>query len=475
MLDRYIKGRADRISPEAPIPILDVADEYQMPGGAANVAAKATDLGSSAILIGLVGADDAAAELRALLSERRDIAQTLIPDPQRPTSVKTRFLAHNQQLLRVDREGRSEPAPGVRDRLVDAANAATRQGDVVILSDYGKGVVCEETILAVIDGAQQNGARIVVDPNGRNYRRYKGVTLLTPNLKETEIAAERPVSDLASLELAANLLVEQTGAALAVTREAEGISLFRPAHGTAEPSRHTHVPTVPVPVYDVTGAGDVVAATLAIAVANGIDMIEACALANLAGRAVVRQYGVGVVSLHHLIAETQTAWGDTSTKIASVAHARQQAREVQRRGRKVVFTNGCFDLLHQGHALLLQFARNQGDYLILGLNTDASVRRLKGPERPFLPELERSYMLSLYPFVDLVVMFDDDTPIRLIEAIRPDVLVKGGDYRPDTIVGRDLVESYGGQVVICSLFENLSTTSLVRKIKGQMNPGESGR
>ncbi len=387
--------------------------------------------------------------------------------------MKTRFIARGQQLLRVDRERRNEPATWVRERLAGAAKAAAMQAEVVILADHGKGVVCSETIRAVIDGVRQSGGPIIVDPSGADYRRYRGVTLLTPNLKETELAAGQLISDVSSLEQAAHLLVEQTGAALAVTREAEGISLFRRAHTAGDSITHIHVPTVPVPVYDVTGAGDVVAASMAIALVNGFDMIDACALANLAGRSVVRQSGVGTISLARLIAEAQAARGDTSAKIADLACARQKAREVQQASHKVVFTNGCFDLLHPGHTFLLQFARRQGDYLILGLNTDASVRRLKGPDRPFLSELQRSYMLSLYPFVDLVVVFEEDTPIKLIEAIRPDVLVKGGDYTPDTVVGRDLVESYGGRVVICSQIGNLSTTNLVCKIKGTPRSDEN--
>jgi D-beta-D-heptose 7-phosphate kinase/D-beta-D-heptose 1-phosphate adenosyltransferase len=269
---------------------------------------------------------------------------------------------------------------------------------------------------------------------------------------------------LESLAAAGYLLVDQTDAALAVTREAEGISLFRRRlpGGSIE---HTHIPTVPVAVFDVTGAGDAVAATLAIALACGTEMADACALANLAGRAVVKQFGVGTISTAHLLAEAQSESADWTVKVVDVSTARQRSREVKQAGGKVAFTNGCFDILHYGHAYLLQFARNQGDFLVLGLNTDASVRRFKGPTRPFVAEEQRAYMLSLYPFVNLIVLFDEDTPSNLIEAIRPDVLVKGGDYTPETVVGRDFVESYGGKVAICPRLEGLSTTDLVRKIQ----------
>ena len=469
MLDRYIKGRADRLSPEAPIQILEVSEEYQMPGGAANVAMKVAGLEGSVTMVGLVGIDEAAAELRGLLSEHPGLSDSLVTDPARATTVKTRLIAHNQQLLRFDRERRGHPSGAVLARLARAAHDASANSDAVILEDYGKGVLAPEVIAAALEGAEKSGAPVIVDPNGRDYGRYAGATVLTPNLREAEVAAERPIADLEGLESAARLLVDETGAALAITREADGISLFR---GGPDGLSHAHVPTVPVAVYDVTGAGDAVAAALAMALASGIDLVESCSLANLAGRAVVRQFGVGSISIAHLLAEARGEQAGASGKLADLAFARQKAREVREAGGRVVFTNGCFDILHYGHAHLLQYARSQGDYLILGLNTDASIRRGKGPDRPFVPEDQRSYMLSLYPFVDMIVLFDDETPLALIESIRPDVLVKGGDYTPETVVGRALVESHGGRVAICPRLEGLSTTDIVRKI--QERPRRAG-
>jgi D-beta-D-heptose 7-phosphate kinase / D-beta-D-heptose 1-phosphate adenosyltransferase len=415
-------------------------------------------------MVGLIGDDRSAEELRALLAAHPDLDDRLVVDPSRPTTVKTRLIAHNQQLLRVDREHRKNPGEDVIANLAAAARAAAEQADAVILEDYGKGTLCPEVIAAAIEGARLRGVPVVVDPTGRYYKRYAGATVLTPNLKEAAVAAERPITDLSSLETAANLLVEQTGAALAITREAEGISLFSRS-GPGLPVVHRHVPTTPVAVFDVTGAGDAVAASLAIALASGIDMVDACSVANLAGRAVVRQFGVGTISPAHLLSEARSKTADWMVKLVDLPAARRQALEVKQAGGKVVFTNGCFDILHFGHAHLLQFARSQGDFLVLGLNTDASVQRFKGPTRPYVAEDQRAYMLSLYPFVDLIVLFDEDTPLNLIEAIRPDVLVKGGDYTPDTVVGRDCVESYGGRVAICPRLEGLSTTDLVRKIQ----------
>lgn len=466
MLDRYVQGQVNRLSPEAPIQVLEVANEYKMPGGAANVAMKVVGLDGQVCLIGLVGDDEPARELRALLADQTRLADGLIADSCRSTTVKTRFIAHNQQLLRVDREKRSVPDEGIRNRLAKAAYEAAASAEAVILEDYGKGVLCREVIEAVIAGARVRGAPVVVDPNGRDYRRYAGATILTPNLRETEIAAEISITDESNLQAAAALIIEQAaGAALAVTRESKGISLFRRIDDQLV---HTHVPTRAVAVYDVTGAGDAVAASLALALASSIDMVDACALANLAGRAVVRQFGVGTISIDHLVAEASES-AEQAAKIVDVARATQRVRELHRAGRKVVFTNGCFDVLHFGHAYLLQFARAQGDFLVLGLNADESVRRLKGPGRPFVSEEQRAYMISLYPFVDIVVPFNEDTPLALIEALRPDVLVKGGDYTPDTVVGRELVESYGGEIAICPRIDGLSTTDLVKKIRELSN------
>ena len=438
MLDHYVKGDADRLSPEAPIQVLDVSDEFHMPGGAANVAMKVVGLESKVRMVGLIGADRAGEELRALLVSHPDVSDSLIVDPSRPTTLKTRFIAHNQQLLRVDRERRVNPSGDVIAQLAAAARAAAAEADAVILEDYGKGVLCPEVIAAALDGARRKGVPVIVDPTGRDYRRYAGATVLTPNLKEAAVAAERPITDMTSLEAAATLLVEQTGAALAVTREAEGISLFR-RQRPGLPVDHTHVPTVPVAVFDVTGAGDAVAASLAVALASGIEMVDACTVANLAGRAVVKQFGVGTISVAHLLAEARSEAADWMVKVVDVrvGPAVMLVRS-SRPGARSSSPTAASTSFIMVMPTCLQFARSQGDFLVLGLNTDASVRRFKGPTRPFVAEDQRAYMLSLYPFVDLIVLFDEDTPINLIEAIRPDVLVKGGDYTPETVVGRDL-------------------------------------
>lgn len=464
MIDRYVRGQAGRLSPEAPIQVLEVGDEETMLGGAANVAHKAVGLSARVTLVGLVGDDADADAFHALVDGSRSIVSSLVVDPGRRTTVKTRFIAQNQQLLRVDREVRGTPSRRAIATLAESAYFAARSADAVILEDYGKGVLAPEVIRAALEGARAADAPVIVDPNGRDYRRYAGATVLTPNVKEAELASERPITDDDSLDEAARVLIDQTGSALAITRDSRGISLFQRGEG-AGLTRHDET-TIPVQVFDVTGAGDAVAATLAIALASGVGLADACALANLAGRAVVRQFGVGAISLGHLRDEVAAATGRPN-KVVSVDCAIDRVSEVRRGGGTVAFTNGCFDILHYGHAYLMQYARSQADFLVLGLNTDASVRRGKGTERPYVSEAERSYMLSLYPFVDLVVLFDEDTPMDLIAALRPDVLVKGGDYTPETVVGREFVESYGGHVAICPRLEGLSTTNLVKRILGR--------
>lgn len=325
MLDRYIKGNSDRISPEAPIQVLDVTDEYQMLGGAANVTTKVAELGSSVWTVGLLGVDQAAGELRALLAGHPAITDHLVADTERRTAVKTRYIARNQQLLRADREVRRPPTGDTLERLAQAARAAALAADAVILVDYGKGVLCSPVIAAALDGAHASGACVVVDPNGLDYRRYAGATVLTPNLKEAELAGQHPIVDLASLLDVGRSLVEQTHAALAVTRGADGISLFRRGRPDGKIS-HTHLPTLPMAVHDVTGAGDAVAATLAIALASEIEMADACALANLAGRSVVGQFGVGSISIAHLLAESREQSIDTRAKVVDITQACQRTR-----------------------------------------------------------------------------------------------------------------------------------------------------
>jgi len=459
MLDRWVSGKVARVSPEAPIPVLEIREEHAMAGGAANVAAKAAGLGAEAVLVGVVGEDAEGRELARMARHAGIDARGLVADRKRPTTVKTRLIARHQQMLRTDREDRSPLHRATASAVGRAVREAVAGAGAVIVEDYGKGALTPGILKAIFEAAGESGASVVVDPCCGDFSRYAGATVITPNLAEAVAGAGVRIESDEELERAMRRLVEITGAAVAVTRDARGISLLRPGSETVE-----HVPTSAVEVFDVTGAGDAVAAAMAMGLAAGMDLAEACAVANVAGRSVVQQFGVGELDLGRLRREARAVTGP-DRKFVDRATAAARTAQVRAEGGTVVFTNGCFDILHYGHARLLQEAREQGDYLVVGLNTDASVRRLKGPGRPLVPEEQRASMLALYPFVDLVVLFDEETPRELVLALRPDVIVKGGDYRPEDVVGGPEVISWGGRVHIVSLVGDLSTSRIVGQLK----------
>ncbi len=461
MLDRWVSGRVGRVSPEAPIPVLEIEDEHAMAGGAANVAVKASGLGATVALLGVVG-DDTHGRLLERMVRRAGIDTAgIVVDGRRPTTVKTRLIARRQQMLRADREDRSPIHRATASKLGAAVSRAVEAADVVIVEDYGKGVLTPGVLRAVMETAGQRSVPVIVDPCCGDFARYAGSTVITPNLAEASAGAGMPIPDDAALERAMLRLRDVTRSAVAVTRDARGISLLRTDSEVIE-----HIPTEPVDVYDVTGAGDAVAAALAVAMASGLDLAEACAVANVAGRAVVQQFGVGELSLERLGREARVMAGPAH-KVVDRTTAAARCAEVRAEGGTVVFTNGCFDILHYGHVTVLQEARRQGDFLVVGVNTDASVRRLKGPDRPLIPEDQRAAMLALYPFVDLVVLFDEDTPLELVKALRPGVIVKGGDYAPEEIVGGREVLSWGGRIHTVPLVGDLSTSRIVGKARGE--------
>ncbi|HHQ49386.1 MAG TPA: D-glycero-beta-D-manno-heptose 1-phosphate adenylyltransferase [Acidobacteria bacterium] len=458
MLDRWVSGRVARVSPEAPIPVLEIQGERSMAGGAANVAAKAAGLGAEVTLAGVVGDDPEGRELARMARASGIATGGLVTDRGRPTTVKTRLIARHQQVLRTDREDRTPLHRATASAMGRAAREAVEGADAVIVEDYGKGALTPGVLREIFETAARRGVPVVVDPCCGDFTRYAGATVLTPNLAEAAAGAGMPVDGDDRLETALRRLVEMTGAAVAVTRDARGISLLRPGAERVEP-----IPTQAVDVFDVTGAGDAVAAAMALALAAGLDLAEACAVANLAGRAVVQQFGVGELDLARLRREARAVTGP-QRKFVDRTTAAARTAQVRAEGGTVVFTNGCFDILHYGHAQLLQEARAQGDFLVVGLNSDDSVRRLKGPGRPLVPEEQRASMLALYPFVDLVVLFDEDTPLELVLALRPDVIVKGGDYRPEDVVGGPEILSWGGRVHIVPLVGDLSTSRIVGRM-----------
>ena len=458
MLDRFIYGAVDRISPEAPVPVIAVEKETAMLGGAGNVARNVAALGGRAVLIGLVGEDDAGAALRGMIDAERRLDVALVVDPKRRTTEKVRYISGSHQMLRVDREDRT---PGDAAALLAAFEARLADADVVVLSDYAKGVLTTEVVRRAIDAARAAGKPVIVDPKSRDFARYDGATLIKPNRKEAaEATGVTETSDEASEAAGAAILAMAPALQAAlITRGGAGMTLAVRGEAPA------HLPATAVEVFDVSGAGDTVAATLALAVAAGASLAEAAHLANLAGGLVVAKLGTDVVTAVELTAVASSVRGDPGEiKIADRDQALRIVEGWRARGLKVGFTNGCFDLLHPGHVSLLSQAKAACDRLIVGLNTDASVSKLKGPTRPVQKEHGRATVLASLSSVDLVVLFDEDTPLALIQAFRPDVLVKGADYTVETVVGSDIVLGYGGKVVLAELKAGQSTTNLIARM-----------
>ncbi|MBU4434820.1 MAG: D-glycero-beta-D-manno-heptose-7-phosphate kinase [Alphaproteobacteria bacterium] len=459
MLDRFIYGAVDRISPEAPVPVIAVERETAMLGGAGNVARNVAALGGKAVLIGLIGDDEAGRALTALIGDEAGLEARLITAPARRTTEKVRYISGSHQMLRVDREDRG---PGEAGVLLAAFAQRLAAADVVVLSDYAKGVLTDAVVRGAIDAARAAGKPVIVDPKSRDLARYDGATLVKPNRKEAaEATGVTEDSDEASEAAGAAILAMAPGLdAALITRGGAGMTLSARGQPTV------HLPATAVEVFDVSGAGDTVAATLALAVAAGAGLTDAARLANLAAGLVVAKLGTDVVTAAELTALARSAAGEPAEiKIADLDTARDIVAGWRARGQTVGFTNGCFDLLHPGHISLLSQAKATCDRLIVGLNTDASVSKLKGPTRPVQKEHGRATVLASLSSVDLVVLFDQDTPLDLIQAFRPDVLVKGADYTVETVVGSDVVLAYGGKVVLADLKAGQSTTALI----GRMN------
>jgi len=460
MLDRFIYGRVERISPEAPIPILHIEREIGMLGGAGNVVRNVSAMGGTASLAAVIGSDTAGTEIKALLREDRVATGAVVTNKARATGIKTRYLAGTQQMLRTDHETVQPLEAATAKKVVEAAKRVMRNCGAVVVSDYGKGVLVPDVIEGVIDAARARGCPVVVDPKGRDYWRYQGADLVTPNRAELAEAVGHPVtveSDI--VDAAKSLVVEYDLGAVLVTRSQDGMTLV-----TSE-GAVTHLPAEAREVYDVSGAGDTVVATIATAMAAGASMLDAAALANIAAGIVVAKVGTAAVyagdlsaALHH------QDISDAGSKILNIDQVLERVQRWQRRGFKVGFTNGCFDLLHPGHVSLLSQARAACDRLIVGLNSDSSVKRLKGEERPIQNETARSTVLASMESVDAVVMFDEDTPIKLIKAVKPDALIKGADYKVSQVVGANVVQKYGGKVVLAKLEDGHSTTNTISRM-----------
>ena len=460
MLDRFIYGSIRRISPEAPVPVLAVERETDMPGGAANVARNIASVGSHAILIGAVGSDEWAGVLNSRLQRISNIQAVLIEDSDRRTTVKTRFVAEGQQVLRADDETNKPLSAAAQARLLAEFNRALADVGVVVLSDYGKGVLSDSVVAAAIGAARQAGKVVVVDPKSKSFLKYRGATVLTPNRNELQVACGFECATDEDVVRGARLILEQNICEIMVaTRGKDGMSIVQ-SDGVV-----SHLRTAAREVFDVSGAGDTVVATMATAIAAGLGMVEACTLANVAAGIVVGKQGTAAVTYGEIVAALSPHDGQSDPyKLFSQESVARLARDWRKEGLKVAFTNGCFDLLHPGHISLINQARREADRLIVGINADQSIKRLKGPERPVQSEIARATVLASIKSVDAVVIFAEDTPIDLINALEPDVLVKGSDYTLESVVGADLVRQRGGRVFLADIVPGHSTTNTLKRV-----------
>ncbi|APQ13486.1 heptose 1-phosphate adenyltransferase [Pseudomonas oryzihabitans] len=455
MLDRYWHGTTSRISPEAPVPVVRVDQHEDRPGGAANVALNIAALGAPAYLVGVTGQDEAADALTDSLRAAH-VQVRFQRIAQQPTIVKLRIMSRHQQLIRVDFE---EPFDTDAQALASDTAAMLAGVKVLVLSDYGKGALKNHQ--ALIQLAKARNIPVLADPKGKDFSIYRGASLITPNLSEFEAIVGVCADDAELVAKGSELMARLDLGALLVTRGEHGMTLLRPGQAAL------HLPARAREVFDVTGAGDTVISTLAAALAAGEELPQAVALANLAAGIVVGKLGTAAISAPELRRAVQRSEG-SERGVLTLEQLQLAIEDARAHGEKIVFTNGCFDILHAGHVTYLEQARAQGDRLIVAVNDDASVTRLKGPGRPINSVDRRMAVLAGLGAVDWVIPFSENTPERLLEQVRPDVLVKGGDYKSvEEVVGAQIVQGYGGEVRILGLVENSSTTAIVERIRNR--------
>jgi D-beta-D-heptose 7-phosphate kinase / D-beta-D-heptose 1-phosphate adenosyltransferase len=457
MLDKYIWGEVGRISPEAPVPVVRATHQSEQPGGAANVAMNLAKLGAGVALVGFTGGDADEALLKASLKSH-GIDPAFVSCDGFPTITKLRIVGGRQQMLRLDSENLGKRSEGDHDRLLAKVKEELPRCHAVVLSDYAKGVLAPGLCQAVIAEARRLGVPVLVDPKTADFSRYKGATTICPNLSELSVASRESVLDLDAMLTAGERMVGEFDLEyLTATLSEKGIAVIRPGNRFLAPA-------VARQVFDVSGAGDTVIAVLALCLASGLAIEPAVQLANIAAGIVVGKVGTVPVEKHELLAALAPDIAlHAEDKVLTRDELVRRVATWRANGERVVFTNGCFDLLHVGHITVLEESRRQGDRLIVAINSDASVSCLKGPSRPVVDEGSRARVLAALAAVDAVVIFGEATPLELIVAARPDVIVKGGDYNEDTVVGAKEVKSWGGKVTIVPIVEGHSTTRLIER------------
>jgi D-beta-D-heptose 7-phosphate kinase / D-beta-D-heptose 1-phosphate adenosyltransferase len=461
MLDRYLWGEVERISPEAPVPVVRLSRESDRVGGAGNVSANLAGLGLHVQQVGYAGVDAAGDVLVAQLADAGIDVSGVLRLSQRATITKTRIIGGHQQMLRLDHEQTGEFTPEAQQQLIETVLARLKAGppNALVLSDYAKGCLSTTVCQTLIEASRTAGVPVFVDPKGLDFEKYRGATCLTPNKREAADICAVSTRDTAGLLAGLDSIRRQCDMEyIVLTRGEEGMSSIG-AQGVA------HYPASARQVFDVSGAGDTVIATLAAAAAAGLDHGQACMLANLAAGIVVGKVGTVPIELSELQQALQREDSQhQAEKVCDLEAARIRVASLRAAGKKVVFTNGCFDLLHVGHVTYLEQARGLGDALVVGLNTDRSVRALKGPSRPVIGEDDRARVLAALESVDAVVLFDEETPLTLIQALRPDVLAKGDDYREDQVVGAAEVKSWGGRVCLVPIVPGRSSSEIVARM-----------
>ncbi len=453
MLDTYHIGGVKRISPEAPVPVVHVRKSYSVLGGAANVARNLIGLGATPSVIGVVGDDDNGRTVRKMFSELN--VDSFIENTSAPTITKTRIIGNDQQVVRIDfEEDNAQLDTDTEQSIISAIESRINECEVVVISDYGKGLCSESLCSAIIKIANANSKKIIVDPKGTQWGKYRDASVVTPNIKElSDIVGRELKNDDHEIEAAATSIIERYNLeSLLVTRSEKGMSYI-------SPNERLVIPTEAREIFDVSGAGDTVVATLAASLAASLSITDSIFLANKAAGVVVGKMGTSPILFQELKAELMIQ-GDSCDKIISGDRVSDLMHLLREQKSRVVFTNGCFDILHRGHVTYLEKAKSLGDILILGLNSDASVRRLKGEGRPINNEESRAIVMAALKSVDYVVIFDEDTPLELIKSIRPDVLVKGGDYAIEDIVGRE----YAAQTTTIAFVDGFSTTNTISKL-----------
>ena len=455
MIDHYLWGSCERISPEAPVQVVNVKSESAVLGGAGNVINNLNALGAKVDVISVIGGCEISDELKTLLTDIGVNTQYLITQKDRITSKKSRIIASQQQVVRYDRESTDEISSESQKEILDTFRSIIADYDAVLLSDYGKGVLTKELTASLIAIANENNKKVLVDPKGLDYSKYKGAYLLTPNKKEASEATQIDIKDEASLTQAITQLKTQCNLAISlITLSEQGVAIY-------DDKLRTH-PTVAREVFDVTGAGDTVLASLGFALACDYDIDDAVKFSNLAAGVVVGKIGSATATLNEIIEYESSLNKSTSDEhIKTLGEIATLSEELKARGKKIIFTNGCFDILHAGHVRYLETAKSYGDVLILGLNSDRSVTALKGEGRPINIQLDRAYILAALEAVDYVVVFDEDTPYDLIKAVKPHVLVKGGDYKGKEVVGQDIAD----ELKLVQFVDGKSTTRTIEKIQ----------